>query len=302
MSTVARTACRHPADDSRRGRADAAGRSARAIAAAAAERRAARRRATSYFEAMGAMLNRGWAPLTGVLADRDKFIDLPIAERYDLAADRGGADQSVGPRRRSAIARSPRRCAVQRRAAGRAAGRRSGCCGAAARARLCVGQRAVQGALHRGGRSEAARRPGSGGSRRVEAFGARRFDEAVNIYRGRDRAPARHGDRVSASGVRRVAARQPDGAVAACNARRRRRRRSRPCRAAGRLPRRHRTRRRVDRLLEPLGARRRRRRRDAERARHRLHPRRPSRRTPRGRSSGCSPSIPAAASRSRISA
>jgi arylsulfatase A-like enzyme/Flp pilus assembly protein TadD len=41
----------------------------------------------SYFEAMGAMLNRGWAPLAGVLVDRDKYIDLPIAERYDLAAD-----------------------------------------------------------------------------------------------------------------------------------------------------------------------------------------------------------------------
>ena len=53
----------------------------------AAERRAGSPPRTSYFEAMGAMLNRGWAPLTGVLADRDKFIDLPIAERYDLAAD-----------------------------------------------------------------------------------------------------------------------------------------------------------------------------------------------------------------------
>jgi len=33
------------------------------------------------------MLNRGWAPLTGVLVGRDKFIDLPIPERYDLFAD-----------------------------------------------------------------------------------------------------------------------------------------------------------------------------------------------------------------------
>ena len=41
----------------------------------------------SYFEAMSAMLNRGWAPLTGVLVDREKYVDLPIAERYDLAAD-----------------------------------------------------------------------------------------------------------------------------------------------------------------------------------------------------------------------
>jgi arylsulfatase A-like enzyme/Tfp pilus assembly protein PilF len=41
----------------------------------------------SYFEAMSAMLNRGWAPLSGVIVDRGKYIDLPIAERYDLAAD-----------------------------------------------------------------------------------------------------------------------------------------------------------------------------------------------------------------------
>jgi choline-sulfatase len=41
----------------------------------------------SYFEAMSAMLNRGWAPLSGVLVDRDKYVDVPIAERYDLARD-----------------------------------------------------------------------------------------------------------------------------------------------------------------------------------------------------------------------
>src|SRR5262249_33682952 len=41
----------------------------------------------SYFEAMSAMLNRGWAPLAGVIVARDKYIDLPIAERYDLASD-----------------------------------------------------------------------------------------------------------------------------------------------------------------------------------------------------------------------
>ena len=32
-------------------------------------------------------LVRGWAPLRGVLADREKFIDLPIAELYDLRTD-----------------------------------------------------------------------------------------------------------------------------------------------------------------------------------------------------------------------
>ena len=41
----------------------------------------------SYFEAMSASLNRGWAPLQGVLAGREKFISLPIAELYNLSSD-----------------------------------------------------------------------------------------------------------------------------------------------------------------------------------------------------------------------
>ena len=43
----------------------------------------------SYFEAMTYNLVRGWAPLRGVVRERAKFIDLPIAELYDLAADPG---------------------------------------------------------------------------------------------------------------------------------------------------------------------------------------------------------------------
>ena len=41
----------------------------------------------SYFEAMTANLSRGWAPLRGVIAGRDKYIDLPIRELYELPAD-----------------------------------------------------------------------------------------------------------------------------------------------------------------------------------------------------------------------
>jgi arylsulfatase A-like enzyme/Tfp pilus assembly protein PilF len=41
----------------------------------------------SYFEAMSAAVTRGWSPLRGVLVGREKFIDLPIVEMYDLAAD-----------------------------------------------------------------------------------------------------------------------------------------------------------------------------------------------------------------------
>jgi arylsulfatase A-like enzyme/Tfp pilus assembly protein PilF len=42
---------------------------------------------TSYFEAMSAALNRGWAPLRGIVVGRSKYIDLPIRELYDLAKD-----------------------------------------------------------------------------------------------------------------------------------------------------------------------------------------------------------------------
>ena len=41
----------------------------------------------SYFEAMTPMLKRGWAPLSGIVAGREKYIDLPIEELYDLAGD-----------------------------------------------------------------------------------------------------------------------------------------------------------------------------------------------------------------------
>jgi tetratricopeptide (TPR) repeat protein len=41
----------------------------------------------SYFEALSASLNRGWAPLRGVVAGREKYIDLPLPELYDLGSD-----------------------------------------------------------------------------------------------------------------------------------------------------------------------------------------------------------------------
>jgi arylsulfatase A-like enzyme/tetratricopeptide (TPR) repeat protein len=50
----------------------------------------------SYFEAMNAMLNRGWAPLTGVVVGREKYIDLPIVERYDVGADAGETSNLAG--------------------------------------------------------------------------------------------------------------------------------------------------------------------------------------------------------------
>jgi tetratricopeptide (TPR) repeat protein len=42
-----------------------------------------------YFEAMTGFLARGWAPLRGVIAGGDKFIDLPVQELYRLKDDAG---------------------------------------------------------------------------------------------------------------------------------------------------------------------------------------------------------------------
>jgi arylsulfatase A-like enzyme len=48
-----------------------------------------------YFEALDAALTRGWAPLTGVIAGGWKYIDLPVAELYDLTADPREATNSL---------------------------------------------------------------------------------------------------------------------------------------------------------------------------------------------------------------
>jgi arylsulfatase A-like enzyme/tetratricopeptide (TPR) repeat protein len=53
---------------------------------------------SSYFEAMSAMLNRGWAPLQGTLAGHEKYIDLPKPELYDLASDPKEASNLVDTR------------------------------------------------------------------------------------------------------------------------------------------------------------------------------------------------------------
>jgi len=52
----------------------------------------------SYFEAMSAAVTRGWAPLRGVLSGRDKYIDLPLVELYDLAVDPREASNVVQAR------------------------------------------------------------------------------------------------------------------------------------------------------------------------------------------------------------
>ena len=63
---------------------------------------AARREETaegSYFEALSAAFNRGWAPLRGLMAGGQKYIDLPIQELYDLPKDPAEKDNlaATGP-------------------------------------------------------------------------------------------------------------------------------------------------------------------------------------------------------------
>ena len=49
----------------------------------------------NYFEALSAAFNRGWAPLRGMAAQGDKYIDLPIPELYNLPTDAAEAKNLV---------------------------------------------------------------------------------------------------------------------------------------------------------------------------------------------------------------
>jgi arylsulfatase A-like enzyme/Tfp pilus assembly protein PilF len=56
----------------------------------------------SYFEAMTSAVTRGWAPLRGAIVGREKFIDLPLRELYDLSADPAESRNLVVERRERA--------------------------------------------------------------------------------------------------------------------------------------------------------------------------------------------------------
>ncbi|OLC81115.1 MAG: hypothetical protein AUH72_10090 [Acidobacteria bacterium 13_1_40CM_4_65_8] len=49
-----------------------------------------------YFEALDANLTRDWAPLTGIVRDDWKYIDLPIAELYNVGTDSGETNNLAG--------------------------------------------------------------------------------------------------------------------------------------------------------------------------------------------------------------
>ena len=55
-----------------------------------------------YFEALDAYLTRSWAPLTGVVADGWKYIDLPEPELYDLVNDPGELHNRIDHERQRA--------------------------------------------------------------------------------------------------------------------------------------------------------------------------------------------------------
>ncbi len=58
----------------------------------------------SFFEALSANLDYGWAPLRGVLKDGKKYVDLPIPEFYDLRQDPAEDDNLFLEQRGSASA------------------------------------------------------------------------------------------------------------------------------------------------------------------------------------------------------
>jgi arylsulfatase A-like enzyme/Flp pilus assembly protein TadD len=62
----------------------------------------------SYFEALSAAFNRGWAPLRGLALHGNKYIDLPIPELYNLPTDPEEAKNLV-PERPDALRRLRKR-------------------------------------------------------------------------------------------------------------------------------------------------------------------------------------------------
>ena len=59
---------------------------------------------STYFEALSANLNRGWAPLRGLIQDGRKVIALPLPELYDLSRDPAEANNLIRDERSTARA------------------------------------------------------------------------------------------------------------------------------------------------------------------------------------------------------
>ena len=163
---------------------------------------------SSYFEAMSAMLNRGWAPLQGVIGGREKYIELPQAELYDLAAD--PQEQSNLIERRAGSPPRPR-CAAPRipcGATGRAFLRIARGCGDTPVAGVHLRQRATEGAVHRAGRSEESHRAGSVDPAGHRGLAARPRIGSIRHLPAHHRTPAVDGHRLSEPCVAAVAERR----------------------------------------------------------------------------------------------
>lgn len=59
---------------------------------------------TTYFEALSASLNRGWAPLVGAIEGGKKLIELPLPELYDLPSDPKETQNRFAEERRTVTA------------------------------------------------------------------------------------------------------------------------------------------------------------------------------------------------------
>ncbi len=68
------------------------------------ERPAEPEKVESYFEALTAHLNQGWAPLRGLLRDRKKYVEQAVAELYDLRQDPKEEKNLIDDQRRLAKA------------------------------------------------------------------------------------------------------------------------------------------------------------------------------------------------------
>ena len=139
------------------------------------------------FEALDANLTRGWAPLTGVISGRWKYIDLPIRELYDVLAD---PREATNVAERDAAHRDPLARAVARTAPSPQRGESSTALDADAAARLRALGYASGAALPRKDAYTAADDPKTlvGLNERfnsaLEAFNAGRSQDALAAFAG----------------------------------------------------------------------------------------------------------------------
>ena len=156
----------------------------------------------AYFESMTYNLVRGWAPLRGVLVKKDKYVDQPIPEMYDLAGD-PNEERNLAPQQAERVQVLVNVLRTFNVAPPDRPGQESADgCGHAALARLRVRQRAGAQGLHRGGRSEEPRscrpRPAHG----VGALPGWQGPGRDRAPQRRDRSPTRYRGRLYLPGAR----------------------------------------------------------------------------------------------------